>query len=139
MITNNIVPEVTKDHDHINYWMPNVGYNQLTKKYVMIYWSSRYGFQNSVVALAVSSTPYGPFVNVPPLTMQGGKVISDTINLFIDDDNTAYVRYNTRDAPLRHLVEGEVRVQKAVRVQDSRWKRQYTHTHSKNQAMVNPY
>lgn len=105
LINNNIVPEVTKDHSYINYWMPNVGYNQLTKKYVMIYWSSRYGFRNSSVALAIASTPYGPFVNVPPLVMQGGKIISYTANLFIDDDNTAYVRYNTRDAPLRHIVE----------------------------------
>ena len=105
LINNNIVPEVSKDHGYINYWMPNVGYNQLTKQYVMIYWSSRFGFQNSIVALAVASTPYGPFVNVEPLVMQGGKVISDTTSLFVDDDNTAYVRYNTRDAPLRHVVE----------------------------------
>ncbi|CAF5034237.1 unnamed protein product, partial [Rotaria socialis] len=79
--------------------MPNVGYNHRTKQYVMIYWSSRYGFKNSLVALAVASTPFGPFVNVQPLEMQGGKTISDTTNLFVDDDNTAYVRYNTRDEP----------------------------------------
>ena len=85
--------------------MPNVGYNRRTNQYVMVYWSSKYGFQNSAVALAVSSTPFGPFVNVPPLVMQGGKVISSTTGLFIDDDNTAYVRYNTRDAPLRHVIE----------------------------------
>ena len=35
LITNNIVPEVTKDNTYINYWMPNVAYNRLTKKYVM--------------------------------------------------------------------------------------------------------
>jgi hypothetical protein len=105
LISNNIVPEVTKDNHYINYWMPNVGYNRRTEKYVMIYWSSRYGFKNSQVAVAVSFTPFGPFVNVPPLEMQGGKIISDTTNLFIDDDNTAYVRYNTRDEPLRHVVE----------------------------------
>jgi hypothetical protein len=105
LITNNVVPEVSKDNNHINYWMPNVGYNSRTGQYVMIYWSSRYGFQNSIVALAVSSTPFGPFVNVPPLVMQGGKVISSTTGLFVDDDNTAYVRYNTRDAPLRHVIE----------------------------------
>ena len=105
LINNNIVPEVTKDNHYINYWMPNIGYNYLTKKYMMIYWSSRFGFQNSTVALAVASTPYGPFVNIPPLVMHGGKVISDTTNLFVDDDNTAYIRYNTRDVPLRHVVE----------------------------------
>jgi hypothetical protein len=75
--------------------MPNVGYNRRTEQYVMVYRSSRYGFQNS----AVSSTPFGPFVNVAPLEMQREKVISDTTNLFVDDDNTAYVRYNTRDTP----------------------------------------
>ncbi|UJR16508.1 hypothetical protein I4U23_003410 [Adineta vaga] len=106
LISNNIVPEITKDNSYINYWMPNVGYNLRTKQYVMIYWSSRYGYKNSFVALAVSSTPYGPFINVRPLEMQGGKIISDTTNLFVDDDdNTAYVRYNTRDQPLRHIVE----------------------------------
>ena len=105
LISNNIVPEVIVDHNYINYWMPNVAYNSRTQQYVMVYWSSRYGFRNSEVALAVSSTPYGPFVNVAPLVMQGGKIISDTTNLFVDDDNTAYVRYNTRDAPLRHVIE----------------------------------
>lgn len=105
LITDNILPEVMKDNYFINYWMPNVAYNQLTKQYIMIYWSSRYGFKNSLVGLAVSSTPTGPFLNVKPLEMQGGKIISDTTNLFVDDDNTAYVRYNTRDEPLRHIVE----------------------------------
>ncbi|CAF4407826.1 unnamed protein product, partial [Adineta steineri] len=55
-----------------------------------------------MVALAVSSTSFSPFVNVPPLVMQEGTVISSTTGLFVDDDNTAYVRYNTRDSPLRH-------------------------------------
>ncbi|CAF1631585.1 unnamed protein product, partial [Rotaria magnacalcarata] len=105
LISNNIVPEVTKDNYYINYWIPNVGYNHRTKQYVMIYWSSRYGFKNSLVALAVSSTPFGPFVNVPPLEMQGAKVISETTNLFVDDDNTAYVRYHAHDEPWRHVVE----------------------------------
>ena len=105
LISNNIVPEMMKDNLHITYWMPNVDYNPRTKQYVMIYWSSRYGFQNSLVAIAVSSTPYGPFVNVKPLEMQGGRIISDTVNLFVDGDNTAYVRYNTHDKPSRHIVE----------------------------------
>ena len=105
LITTSIVPEVSKDNSYINYWMPNVGYNTLTKQYVMVYWSSRYGFHNTSVALAVSSTPFGPFVNVPPLVMQGAQVISSTTGLFVDDDNTAYVRYNTRDSPLRHIIE----------------------------------
>ena len=73
LISNNIVPEVTKDNHYINYWMPNVDYNSRTKQYFMIYWSSKYGFKNSQVALAVSSTPFGPFLNVRPLEMQGGK------------------------------------------------------------------
>ncbi|CAF1443088.1 unnamed protein product, partial [Adineta steineri] len=101
--SNNFVPEVTTDHNYINYSMPNVGYNRHTNQYVMVYWTSKYGFKNSMVALAVSSTPFGPFVNVPPLVMQGGTVISSTTGLFVDDDNTAYVRYNTRDSPLRHV------------------------------------
>jgi hypothetical protein len=28
LISNNTVPEVTKDHSYVNYWMPNVGYDR---------------------------------------------------------------------------------------------------------------
>lgn len=105
LINKNILPELTKDNSVINYWRPNVGYNTHTKQYVMIYWSSRYGYKNALVALAVSSTPYGPFTNVAPLEVRGAQILSHTTNLFVDDDNTAYIRYNTRDKPLRHVVE----------------------------------
>lgn len=97
--------EATQNHNHINYWMPNVGYNNRTRQYVMLYWSSRYGFQNVIVAFSVSSIPFGPLMNIPPLVMQRGKAISSTIDICIDDDNTTYVRYNTRDVPLSHVIE----------------------------------
>jgi hypothetical protein len=72
---------------------------------VMSFWSGHYGFINSTVAIATSPTPDGPFVLAAPITMKGGQVISSTIGLFVDDDNTAYIRYNTRDSPLRHVIE----------------------------------
>jgi hypothetical protein len=49
----------------------------------------------------------GPFVPAPPIVARGGAIISDTVALWVDEfgDGAAYVRYNTRDAPLRHMVE----------------------------------
>lgn len=41
LITNNMVPEFTKDNNYTNYWMPNVGYNSRTGQFVMAYWSSK--------------------------------------------------------------------------------------------------
>eukprot|EP00047_Mylnosiga_fluctuans_P011891 m.23481 g.23481 ORF g.23481 m.23481 type:complete len:528 (-) comp3908_c0_seq1:135-1718(-) len=101
----NILPAMVLDNTHINYWEANVGYNQRTGRYVMTYWSSRYGFVNNMVAAASASSPMGPFTNEAPIALQSAKIISDTVNLFVDDDNTAYLRVNTRDAPLRHTIE----------------------------------
>ena len=105
LINENILPSMSKDNDHITYWMSNVGFNKQTKKYVMSYWSSRYGYKDSFVSMAISSTPDGPFINIEPIKMKGGQIISDTIHLFIDDDNRGYLRYNTIDKPRRHLIE----------------------------------
>ncbi len=60
---------------------------------------------NESTAIARAPTPLGPFVNVKPITMQGGAIISDTVALFVDDDNKAYVRYNTRDGNRRWHVD----------------------------------
>lgn len=105
LITTNILPGIVKDHATVSYWMANVGYNQQTGIYVMNYWDGKYGFRDSQVGMAISKDPEGPFQIVTPITLKGAAVISSTTNLFIDSKNNAWLRYNTRDAPLRHVVE----------------------------------
>lgn len=101
----NLVPAILSDNAAVEYDEVNVGYCAVSNDYVLTYWSGVYGFHDSRIGLARSPTPVGPFTVVTPITAQGGKIISDTVGLFVDDDGTAYVRYNTRDAPLRHVVE----------------------------------
>ena len=89
-IALNLVQFATIDNNEISYWMPNVGYNQMTNKYYMVYWSGHYGFKNNQVAVAVADNATGPFVNIAPISMIGAKIISDTTASIVDDDNTAY-------------------------------------------------
>jgi len=104
--TTNVLPELSLDNSRVSYWMPNVFHNKQTGLYVMVYWSGHYGFVNNYVAVATSKSPLGPFVNQKPIALSGAKVISSTINFWVDDDTgIGYVRYNTRDAPLRHGIE----------------------------------
>ena len=105
LLSDNLVPEMNHDAPSTEYDEVNVGYNELTQEYVMTFWSGRSEFHDSVVTLARSATPEGPFKLAAPAPMHGAKVISDTIALFVDADNTAYLRYNTRDLPYRHIVE----------------------------------
>lgn len=101
----NVLPELARDNDHISYWEANVGYNAATQTYVMTFWSGHFGFKNSSLAIATSASPSGPFVLAPPITLRGAAQVSDTVALFVDDDGTAYARYNTQDMPKRHVVE----------------------------------
>lgn len=106
LLNNNVLPELSKDNNHISYWEANVGYHTATNTFFMYYWSGHYGFVNNSIAVAISTTgPQGPFVNIPPINVSGSTVISDTIALFVDDDGTAYLRYNTIDLPRRHIIE----------------------------------
>ena len=101
----NVLPALAADNSRVSYWEMNVGFNKLTSQYVALYWSGHFGFVNASVAVAVSASPAGPFVPAAPIAMKGARVISDTVALFVDSDGQAYARYNTRDAPLRHVVE----------------------------------
>ena len=101
----NVLPELARDNDHISYWEANVGYNAATQTYVMTFWSGHFGFKNSSLAIATSASPSGPFVLAPPITLRGAAQVSDTVALFVDDDGTAYARFNTQDMPKRHVVE----------------------------------
>jgi hypothetical protein len=105
LISDNVLPELAKDNSHISYWEANVGYNAKTNSFIMLYWSGHYGFVDNHIAVATSTTPDGPFINTPPIAVRGASIISDTVALFVDDDGTAYARYNTRDLPYRHVIE----------------------------------
>jgi len=105
LVNGNLVPEINHDAASIEYDEVNVGFNEATQEFVLSFWSGHDEFHNSVINLARSSTPEGPFTLAAPATMLGATVISDTIAMFVDDDNTAYLRYNTRDLPYRHIVE----------------------------------
>ena len=95
------------DAAHVEYDEVNVGWNRATGDYVLAYWSGHFGFKNNSIAVARSRSPAGPFAPAAPIVARGGAVISDTVALWVDEfgDGAAYVRYNTRDAPLRHMVE----------------------------------
>lgn len=104
-LSGNLVPEMNHDASTVEYDEVNVGFNEATQEYVLSFWSGRDEFHDSVIPLARSPTPGGPFKLAAPVNMHGGSIISDTIALFVDQDNTAYLRYNTRDLPYRHMVE----------------------------------
>jgi hypothetical protein len=101
----NLVPEINPTADRIEYDEVNVGFNEASQEYVLSFWSGGFEFHGSVVPFARSPTPIGPFTLAPPVRMRGASVISDTVAMFVDDDNAAYIRYNTRDLPYRHIVE----------------------------------
>lgn len=77
------------------YYRPHVIYNESTQKYVLWYnwypqlWNGQFG-------VAVSDTPQGPFEivndNVPMANSEYG--LGD-FGLFVDDDGTGYISYNT--------------------------------------------
>lgn len=95
------------DAASVEYDEVNVGWNRATGDFVMTYWSGHFGFRNSSIATARARSAAGPFVAAPPIVARGASIISDTVALWVDEfgDGAAYVRYNTRDAPLRHMVE----------------------------------
>jgi len=105
LISDNLVPAINSDSASVEYDEVNVGFCAARGDFVLTYWSGHYGFANSKIAVARADSPSGPFTPADPIVAQGGAVISDTVGLFVDDDGTAYVRYNTKDAPLRHVVE----------------------------------
>jgi hypothetical protein len=106
LVNDNLVPQINHDSPSVEFDEVNVGFNLATKEYVMSFWSGRDEFKNSVIPMARSAAPEGPFTLAEPALMHGASVISDTISMFVDDtDNSAYLRYNTRDLPYRHIVE----------------------------------
>ncbi|XLS29602.1 family 43 glycosylhydrolase [Flavobacteriaceae bacterium M23B6Z8] len=77
------------------YYRPHVIYNRKTKKYVLWYnwypklWEGRFG-------VAISDTPEGPYkiVNDHVKMANSDKGLGD-FGLFVDDDGTGYISYNT--------------------------------------------
>ncbi|WGK65235.1 family 43 glycosylhydrolase [Croceiramulus getboli] len=77
------------------YYRPHVIYNASTKKYVLWYnwypqlWDGQFG-------VAISDSPAGPFEIVNDnVNMARSEVGLGDFGLFVDDDNTAYISYNT--------------------------------------------
>ena len=105
LLSANLVPQINGDAAHIEYDEVNVGYCAERGDFVLLFWSGHFGFRGNSLAIARAPTPAGPFTLAPPLVAAGAQIISDTVSLFVDDDGTAYVRYNTRDLPFRHVVE----------------------------------
>ena len=105
LLSNNVLPELSIDNDKYSYWESNVGYNNLTKQYVMIYWSGHYQNDNKI-AVAVSSAVGGPFINLPPIETSMDN-IGSTVQLFVDHNGDGYVRYNTHweSPPSYHVIE----------------------------------
>jgi hypothetical protein len=100
--STDILPEMTKDNNRVDYWMPVVERNPATGLFVMQYWSGRCGFAKPCADIAVARSPFGPFTMAPPLALTA--VPSSQMGFFADADGTAYVKYNT-GAPQHHVVQ----------------------------------
>ena len=79
------------------YYRPHVIYNKNTKKYILWYnwnpvlWEGKTG-------VAVSDKPTGPFKIInPDVKLKHFTLKVGDYNLFVDDDNSAYIVYNTID------------------------------------------
>ncbi len=77
------------------YYRPHVIYNKKIKKYVLWYnwypklWDGQFG-------AAISDTPQGPFKIVNDnVKMYNSKIGLGDFGLFVDDDGTGYISYNT--------------------------------------------
>ena len=77
------------------YYRPHVIYNEKTKKYVLWYnwypklWDGQFG-------VAISDSPTGPFTILNDnVKMVRSDVGLGDFGLFVDDDKTAYISYNT--------------------------------------------
>lgn len=77
------------------YYRPHVIYNEKTKKYVLWYnwypklWDGQFG-------VATSDTPQGPFKIINNnVQMYNSKIGLGDFGLFVDDDGTGYISYNT--------------------------------------------
>ncbi|PRX53802.1 family 43 glycosylhydrolase [Flagellimonas meridianipacifica] len=77
------------------YYRPHVIYNRSTKKYLLWYnwypklWEGQFG-------VAISDTPQGPFKIVNEnVQMHNSEIGLGDFGLFVDDDETGYISYNT--------------------------------------------
>jgi hypothetical protein len=102
--TTNILPWMTHDNAHENYWMPVVAYNKMSGKYAMQFWSTHCGFKLPCTEIAFSDSPYGPFGNVT--TIQLVDTPSSQMGFFVDDtDGSAYIKFNTVGPTQHHAVQ----------------------------------
>ena len=103
LVSRDILPSVAVDNVDISYWMPLV-HRRGDGKYVLQFWSRHCGFTgNKCTEVAFSDTPQGPFVNVTTIPLVA--TVSSTMGFFLDDDGSAYIKYNTRAPDNHHVIE----------------------------------
>ncbi|NAS10539.1 family 43 glycosylhydrolase [Poritiphilus flavus] len=89
------VGALLRDQPEGVYYRPHVIYNAKTEKYVLWYnwypqlWNGQFG-------VALSDTPEGPFTIIKDnVKMARSELGLGDFGLFVDDDNIAYISYNT--------------------------------------------
>lgn len=114
-------------HQNINE-RPKVAYNPRTKKFVMWFHWDRSGYWDSQAGVAIADRPEGPFRFLGMHRPVEESTYRD-MNLFVDDDGTAYAIYAGEDnytmhivrlneewtAPERLMVEGETWIRTLIR------------------------
>jgi len=90
---------------------PKVIYNPPTKKYVLWYnWlpAKGGGFGDSYYGVAVSNTPYGPFI-ISNINVTLGNPNTGDFALFLDDDGSGYIIYTAliTGSPISHRMSIE--------------------------------
>lgn len=102
--TANIMPNMTKDNHQVDYWMPVVQYNKKTSMYVMQFWSGHCGFVAPCTEVAISPSPYGPFIMQPPIPLV--RAPSSQMGFFVDPDSgKAYIKFNTVGPDQHHAIQ----------------------------------
>lgn len=101
-----VLPKSSYDRKHgsqnINE-RPKVIYNPRTRKFVMWFHYDRSGYGDSQAGVAVADRPEGPFRFIGEHRPVQRSTFRD-MNLFVDDDGSAYVFYSGEDNGTMHIV-----------------------------------
>jgi hypothetical protein len=82
---------------------PKVIHNKRTGKFLMWSHLDANGYRNSKAGVAVADKITGPFRHVKDYQPFPGKTFRD-MNLFVDDDGSAYVLYSSEDNATMHIL-----------------------------------
>ncbi len=103
---------------------PKVVFNPLTKKFVMWFHYDRSGYGDSRAGIAVSDRPEGPFQFLGAIRPLESSTFRD-MNLWVDDDSSAYVFYAGEENATMHVVRlnAEWTAPQMPMVENQTWKR----------------